>query len=169
MTIMRFFLAALGILLFASQASAQTRTSANVPAKLSVLRPLTLLGEQELNFGTVILGPGTWSNATISVSSSGVRTCAAAVSCTGAATAARFRMSGTNNQMVVISAPAVTLVNAADSTQRLTMTPIAPSSILLTNSGNPGTLFSVGGTISVSSTTMDGVYSGTLEVTVEYQ
>ncbi|WP_205481148.1 DUF4402 domain-containing protein [Sphingomonas arenae] len=169
MTLLRLVLTAAALLLVATPAAAQTRTSANVPAKLSVLRPLTLLGEQELNFGTVILGPGTWSNAAISVSAAGVRTCAAAVACTGTTSAARFRLSGTNNQTVVISAPAVTLVNAANSTQRLTMTPIAPATVLLTNSGNPGTLFSVGGTISVSSTTPDGVYSGTLEVTVEYQ
>ena len=169
MIVLRLLLMVFGLVLLATPAGAQTRTSANVPAKLSVLRPLTLVGEQELNFGTVILGPGTWSNASISVSASGVRTCAAAVSCTGATTAARFRLSGSNNQVVVISAPAVTLVNAADSAQRLTMTAIAPSTLRLTNSGNPGTLFSVGGTISVSSTTPDGVYSGTLEVTVEYQ
>jgi hypothetical protein len=44
-----------------------------------------------------------------------------------------------------------------------------PGSALLTNSGPPGTNFSLGGSISLSSTTVSGTYSGTFNVTVDYQ
>ena len=166
----RLLLGILALVLFAPAAQAQsTRATANVPAKLSVLKPLTLTGQQELDFGTIVLGPGTWSNATVSISQTGARTCGAAVACSGTAKAARFQLTGSNNQPIVITVPPVTLVNAANSTQRLTMTPQAPATITLPNSGNQGTTFSVGGSVVVSSTTADGIYSGTLEVTVDYQ
>lgn len=157
-------------IMLAQPAQAQTtRISANVPARLSVLKPLTLVGQQALEFGTVILSPGTWTGATVSLSATGVRSCSATVSCTGAATPARFQVSGTNNQTVVVTAPPVTLVNALDSSQRLTLTVQAPTTVALPNSGNPGTIFSVGGTVTLNSTTADGLYSGTLEITVDYQ
>ena len=156
--------------MLAQPAQAQTtRISANVPARLSVLKPLTLVGQQALDFGTVVLSPGTWTGATVSVSAAGVRSCSATVSCTGAATAARFQLSGTNNQTVVVTAPPVTLVNALDSSQRLTLSVQAPTTILISNSGSQGVTFSVGGTVSLNSNTADGLYSGTLEIAVDYQ
>jgi hypothetical protein len=39
---------------------------------------------------------------------------------------------------------------------------------MLTNSGPPGTDFSLGGTITLSSSTVSGTYSGTFNVTVDY-
>jgi hypothetical protein len=170
MRIVRYHLpATLAIVLLAGSAQAQTRAAANVPARLSVLKPLTLAGQQELDFGTILLAPGTWSNSTVTVSQAGVRTCTAPITCSGTVKAARFSVTGTNNQTAVITVPNVTLINAVDSTQRLTMTAQAPATISLPNSGNSGTTFSVGGTVTVSSTTADGVYTGTLEVTVDYQ
>ena len=48
-------------------------------------------------------------------------------------------------------------------------TPTAPASVTLVNSGNPGRDFNVGGSITIPSTATDGVYSGVIEVTVDYQ
>jgi hypothetical protein len=44
----------------------------------------------------------------------------------------------------------------------------SPGSVLLTNSGPPGTDFSLGGSITLSSSTESGLYSGTFNVTVDY-
>jgi hypothetical protein len=140
---------------------------AQVNANLA--KPLILTGLQNLNLGTITLGPGIWSGATVGISRAGVFSCANAnLTCTGATQVARYNVSGTNNQTVTITAPNVTLVNQSDSTQTLTLITDGPGSVLLTNSGPPGTNFSVGGSITLSSSTVGGTYSGTFNVTVDY-
>jgi hypothetical protein len=60
------------------------------------------------------------------------------------------------------------MVNQSDSSKTLTLTVDSPGSVMLTNSGKPGTTFSLGGSITVSSSTPPGVYTGTFDVTVDY-
>jgi hypothetical protein len=135
----------------------------------NVTKPLILTMLQDLDLGTVTLGPGTWSNATVSISKAGVFTCTSTnVTCSGATKVAQYNVSGTNNQTVYISAPNVTLVNQADPTQTLTLVTDSPGSVILTNSGPPGTNFSIGGSITLDSTTNAGTYTGTFNVTVNY-
>jgi hypothetical protein len=136
----------------------------------SVVKPLILTWLQNLDLGSVTLGPGTWSNATLGISRTGAFTCINAnLICTGATQAASYNVSGTNNRTVLISAPNVTLVNQGDPTKTLTLVVDNPGSVVLTNSGPPGTNFSIGGSITLSSTTASGTYSGTFNVTVDYQ
>ena len=78
-------------------------------------------------------------------------------------------MTGTNKQTVIITAPDVTLVNQSDSTKRLTMKVDSPGKVVLTSSGMPGVEFDLGGSITLSASTAEGVYSGTFSVTVDYQ
>jgi spore coat protein U-like protein len=59
-------------------------------------------------------------------------------------------------------------VNQSDPTKTLTLVTDAPATILLTSSGIPGTNFSIGGSVTLSSTTAAGTYSGTFNVTVDY-
>jgi hypothetical protein len=91
------------------------------------------------------------------------------VTCSGATQVAKYNVSGTNNQTVTIIAPNITLVNQSDATKTLTLTVDAPSSVLLTNSGPPGTDFPIGGSITINSSTADGNYVGTFNVSVDYQ
>jgi len=88
--------------------------------------------------------------------------------CTGVARPAIFNVSGTKSQLVRVYAAPSDLVNAANGAT-IRFTPIAQASVTLTNSGAPGTDFGVGGSIALTSTTSDGLYSGTVEVTVDYQ
>jgi uncharacterized protein DUF4402 len=135
----------------------------------TVVKPLTLKWVQNLDLGTIVLGNGTWSNATVGISRTGTFTCTNAnVTCSGARQAATYNVSGTNNQVVRVTAPNVTLVNQSDPTKSLILVVDSPGTVLLTNSGNPGLNFSLGGSISVSSSTAGGVYSGTFNVTVDY-
>ena len=90
------------------------------------------------------------------------------VTCTGATMVAKYNVSGTNNQTVRISTPNVTLVNKGDPTKTLTLVVDSPGTLVLTNSGQPGTDFPLGGSIMLSSTTVGGTYSGTFNVTVDY-
>jgi len=143
--------------------------SQTVTVNASVVKPLTLTAVQGLNLGTFTLQPGTWSNATVGISRAGVFTCNTNVTCTGTAQVAQFTVSGTNNQTVRVTAPNVTLVNQADSSQTLLLTVDAPPTIALPNSGTKGVNFNIGGTLTLNSTTADGDYSGILNVTVDYQ
>ena len=157
--------------LAALAAAAPAHAANNVATvQANVVKPLILTWLQNLDLGTIALGPGTWSNATVGISKAGVFSCTNPnLICTGAPQAARYNVSGTNNRTVLITAPNVTLVNQGDPTKTLTMVVDNPGSALLTNSGPPGTNFSLGGSISLSSTTVSGTYSGTFNVTVDYQ
>ena len=141
--------------------------SASVNA--NAVKPLVISKLQDLNFGSVTLGPGAWSNATVSLSRSGVFSCTSAnVVCSGVTAVAQYNVQGSNKQTVRISAPNVTLVNQSDSSKTLTLVTDAPATLLLTSSGIPGNDFSIGGAVTLSSTTAAGTYVGTFNVTVDY-
>jgi Domain of unknown function (DUF4402) len=149
----------------ATPANAATQTA---QVNASVVKPLTVSWVQDLNLGTIVLGPGTWSNTTVGISRAGAFACGANVTCSGASQVAKYTVSGSNNQVVRVSAPNVTMVNQSDSTKTLTLVVDNPGTLTLPNSGNPGATFSLGGSINVSSTTSGGTYAGTFNVTVDY-
>ena len=159
-------LAAAGAALLPGTAVAATQSAA---VSATVLKPLTLESLQNLDLGTITLGVGSWSGATVGISRTGVFTCNANVVCTGAPQVARYKVTGTNKMVVRITAPSVTLINQNDSTQKLTLTLDNPGTVTLTSSGEPGSNFDLGGSLSLNSTTVPGTYSGTLAVTVDYQ
>ena len=161
------------ILLAASSALLSAPAQAvtqSATVKVNVVKPLSLTALQNLDLGTITLAGGTWSNVTVGVSRTGVLSCGNTnVVCSGATQVARYKVTGTNKQVVLISAPNVTLTNQTDSNQTLTMTVDRPPSVTLTSSGEPGVTFDVGGSIVLSSSTADGLYTGTMNVTVDYQ
>ncbi len=164
--LVRIHLIAVGLLVATAPACAAT-VMAQVTA--NNVKPLVLTKLQDLDLGSVTLGPGIWSNATVSLSQAGTLTCANSnVTCSGATMVARYNVQGSNQQVVQISAPNVTLVNQNDSTQTLTLVTDAPASVLLPNSGAPGINFSIGGSVTINSTTQAGTYVGTFNVTVDY-
>jgi hypothetical protein len=71
--------------------------------------------------------------------------------------------------VVLISAPNVTLVNQNNSTQTLSLIVDSPGQVTLPNAGQQGVNFNVGGSLTLSSTTVGGTYRGTIDVTVNYQ
>ena len=92
--------------------------SQTASVKASVIKPLVLTWVQDLALGDIVLQPGTWSNATVSLSRNGAFSCTSPnTSCSGIVQVARYRVTGSNNQVVRISAPPVTLVNQSDSSQ----------------------------------------------------
>jgi hypothetical protein len=152
------------------QAEPAFAVTQNASVTASVVKPLTLTSQQNLDLGTITLKPGTWSGATVSLSRAGVFSCATAnLVCSGTRQVATYKVTGTNKQVVTISAPAVTLVNQADASKTLTMTVDSPGQVTLTSSGEPGVTFALGGTITLSSATATGDYKGTFNVTVDYQ
>lgn len=143
--------------------------SITVMVTASPVKPLLLTKVQDLDLGSITLGPGSWSNATIAISQAGTFTCANSnVTCTGMTQPAQYNVQGSNQQTVYVSSPSVTLTNQSDPSKTLTLVTDAPASIALKNSGSPGTNFSIGGSVSINSTTSPGIYVGSFNVTVDY-
>jgi hypothetical protein len=156
--------------LMASPAAAQTSTTGpKATATVNVQKPLQLTALRDMQFGTVLVGTFTGTqNVTIATSG---RTCGSGsgLTCSGAFSTAQYRLIGTNNQIALISSPTptVTLSNGAGGTLALTLS--FPASLSIDNSGNPGRLFEVGGTLGFTSTMPDGIYTGTIDIQVAYQ
>jgi len=145
-------------------------SSQNATATARVVKPLTLAWVQDLDLGTIVLsGTGTWGTTTVGITNAGSFTCGNSnVTCSGATKAAQYKVTGTNNQVVTITAPNVTLTNQNDNTKTLTLTVDNPGTVNLGSSGSSGLTFGLGGSIGVDSATTDGTYSGTFNVTVNY-
>ncbi|MEO8619321.1 MAG: DUF4402 domain-containing protein [Sphingomicrobium sp.] len=140
--------------------------SVNASVNAKVIKPLQLTAKQGLDFGQILLGAGTGS-WTVSLSQTGTLTCPAPLVCTGAPRTAILNVAGSNGNVVLISAATTDLTNATGS--KIRFTPSAPTSVTLTNSGNPGTDFNVGGALALTATTADGTYSGVVTITADYQ
>jgi hypothetical protein len=165
----RCSLKALALLCALAAADPAAGASKVAPVKAAVTKPLTLSWVQNLDLGSVVLGPGTWSNATVGISQAGLFSCTNAnLTCTGATQAATYSVTGSNNAVVRISAPNVTLTNQSDPTQTLTLVIDSPGTVAIQSSGKKGTDFSLGGSINLNSNTAGGVYAGTFNVTVDY-
>lgn len=136
-------------------------------ATARVYRPLQISFVQNLDFGTLVLGSGTWSNQLISMDQAGALTgCGTNVTCTGSPVAAKYHLVGTNNATVKITSLPFNLTGPGT----LAFTPNAPATVNLGAAGSTtGVDFSIGGSITLSSTTPDGVYSGVFAVTADYQ
>ncbi len=153
--------------IFASAPAAAESKVVTISA--SVTKPLTLAWVQNLDLGSIALGPGSWSGAVIGISRSGALSCGNLnVTCSGTTSVAQYQVTGTNNRVVRISAPNVTMVNQSDPSRTLLLTIDSPGSVTLPNSGQPGVIFSLGGSLTLSSETVSGTYSGTFNVTVDY-
>jgi hypothetical protein len=143
-------------------------TQATAAAK--IYRPLSISLVQNLNFGLIVLTGASFSGEVVSLSQAGTLTCGSApgvlLTCSGTPQVAQYKLLGTNNAIVTISSPGFNLTGPGT----LAFTPNAPATVNLGSSGSTtGATFSVGGSITLASTTPDGVYSGTLQVTANYQ
>ncbi len=142
----------------------------NSTATARVVKPLTLTYVRDLSLGTIVLsGAGAWTGAVVGISRTGAFTCTNSnVACSGATQTAQYKITGTNNQTVIVNAPNVTMTNQNDGTSTLLLTVDSPGTVALGNSGTSGLTFDLGGQIAVASTTPDGTYVGTFNVTVNY-
>ena len=142
-------------------------TGAPPSATARIIRPLTLTATGSLNFGTIVMNNVT-ANQVISLSNANALTCGDAVQvvCSGTTSIPTYNVRGTNNQVVTIIKTASSLTGSNGGS--LTLTPTGNPSVTLTSSGSPGDDFTIGGDITITPTTADGVYTGTVNVTVDY-
>jgi len=170
MTSLAATVAALAVTTPAVAAPGNTATpTQQATATARVVKPLTIAWKQDLDLGTIVLGSGVWAGADVGISSAKAFSCTNTnVTCSGTPKTAEYTVTGTNNQVVTINASDVTLTNQNDNTQTLLLTVDNPGTVNLGNSGAAGLVFDLGGKVTVASTTVDGTYSGTFAVTVNY-
>lgn len=160
---------ALTALMLISVPAQAATPSQQATATARIYRPLTISFVQNLNFGTIVLsGSGSWSGEVVSMDQLGNVTCGGGtnLTCSGTPAAAKYHLVGTNNAIVTISSPGFNLIGPAT----LAFTPNAPATVNLGATGaTTGVDFGIGGSITLASTTPDGVYSGNFAVTANYQ
>lgn len=143
-------------------------TGTKPQAKVTILKPLVLTKVSDLDFGTVLLPDSVTGTLNVKVAQDGVMTCGTGLTCAAtAASVGSYNVKGTNNQVVRITAPKVTMTNATQAGS-IEVTLDAPGTVTLPNSGVNGVDFKVGGNFDITSATTDGVYSGDMNVTVDY-
>jgi Domain of unknown function (DUF4402) len=163
---LRIALAASAAALIAAPAAAAPTSVSNGPvtARAQILKPLTLTKVSNMDFGSIV----DQSGGTVTMDTAGNLTCTSGLTCTATGTPAQYNVNGSNNQVVNITKPAVTLTNTTNPGTPLTLVLSGPSQVTLPNSGTAGTNFNLGGSIAVGAATNDGVYTGDLNVTVDY-
>jgi hypothetical protein len=161
--------AILALTLVASPAAAVSpATQATANAK--IYKPLAISKVQNLDFGVIVLTGASFVNEVVTISQAGAVTCGSnpgvVLTCSGAPQAAKYHLVGTNNALVTVSSPGFNLTGPGT----LAFTPNAPATVNLGAAGSStGVDFSIGGSITLASTTPDGVYSGNFAVTADYQ
>lgn len=170
-SVKKFLLAGASTILALTASPAWAVTAATpATATAKIYRPLTISAVQNLSFGTIVLTGTSFTNEVVTISQAGALTCGTnpgvTLTCTGAAQPAQYKLVGTNNAAVTITCPGFNLTGPGT----LAFTPSAPTLVNLGATGaTTGYTFSIGGSITLASSTPDGVYSGNFVVTADYQ
>jgi hypothetical protein len=134
-------------------------------ASARIVRPLTLSATGALNFGVIVMN-GVTADRKVTLNPDTSITCATELVCDLNGTVVTYNVRGTQGQTVTINKIPTTLNGSNGGS--LQLTPVGQANILLPNSGSPGIDFPIGGEITIASTTTDGLYTGTVNVTVDY-
>ena len=134
-------------------------------ASARIIKPLTLTATGALDFGTIVMNNVT-VDQTVTLNDDTSITCDTELVCDANGTVPTYNVAGTQGQTVNIIKNASTLTGSNGGS--LTLTPVGAASVLLTNSGAPGEDFAIGGSIVIGTATVDGVYTGTVDVQVDY-
>ena len=140
-------------------------TGAPPSASARIIKPLTLTATGALDFGTIVMN-GVTANRTVTLNDDATITCATELVCAATGTVPTYNVRGTQGQQVNIIKNGSTLNGSNGGT--LTLTPVGAASVTLANSGAPGEDFTIGGSIVIGAATVDGVYTGTVDVQVDY-
>ena len=152
----------LEIVTTSARLSAQTDTTSGLPTP-----PADLIATQWANLYFGKIAPGT-ASGDVTVSHTGQQTCDTAVTCLpGAHHAARFGIMGEAGYAYIISVDTSTTVQNG-STETMQVTNIQPSHItgVLVEGYSE---FYIGGRLAISANQPSGHYSGTYQVSVDYQ
>ena len=150
---------------FSTVAAQAAPATASATARARILKQITVTNTSDLDFGTIVAGTAA---STVAVSAAGVRTCGAGLTCTGTVSSANFNITGTTGAIVTVTGDnSVTLANGTGGTMTAALTRSASTLTLVAGAVN-GTV-QVSGTLSLAASQADGAYTGTFNVTVDYQ
>lgn len=161
---------AVAVLALTSTPAQAAAPSAQANATAKIYKPLTISKTQDLDFGVVVIAGTSFAAETVTLGTGGTITACGGgtnLTCTGSPTAARFHLVGSNNANVTVSSPAFNLTGPGT----LAVTPSSlTQTVNLGGTGNTtGVDVNLGGSINVSSATVEGIYTGTWTVTADYQ
>jgi len=162
---------AAAVLALTATPAAAAPVSANANAQAKIYRPLSIANNQGLDFATLVLsGTGTYSTD-VSVSQAGALTYDNTyITPSGTTQAATFTVKGTSNQTVDITLPSATVTLNGSNGGTLTLTLDAPATADIGSAGpTTGVTFGVGGSLTLTDATTDGVYTGSFAVDADYQ
>ncbi len=142
-------------------ANAAQAATASADATANILEQVSVTNTADLDFATIVTSAAA---STVVVSSAGAVTCGAGLVCSGTTAAAGFDVSGSTGQTVDVSVDANVTLNSGGNSMTASL---AASSATLVLAGSDS--FTVGGTLSVGANQADGAYTGTFDVTVDYQ
>lgn len=156
-----------GLAIATPAVAAPVNATTDANARVEILSGLTLTSTANLDLGTVVLSGAAPFSADVSIDRNGVFSCdggSGDVTCSGAPVAASYDVTGSPGYNVVIASGPVSLSNGTDT---LILTPDHDAVVPL-GAGGAAT-FGVGGSVTVTDATPDGVYTGTFAVTADYQ
>ena len=142
-------------------ANAATQTAT---AEVDIIAAVTLTQDLGLDFG-VVASSAAAGTVTLPTGSN-TRTCSASVTCVGTAQRGQFTVSNaTTGYNVAITVPASTSLTGPGAAMNLALVP----SITGFTSTGVAVVFNVGGTLSVGASQVAGTYTGTYNVSADYQ
>lgn len=136
-------------------------------ASARIVKPLTLTATGSLNFGTIVMNSVS-ADRNVVLAADGTLTCSGGgeLVCSSTGSVPTYNVKGTNGQVVSIIKTISTLTGSNGGS--LSLTPVGAASVTLPNSGAAGTDFNIGGSLVIGSATIDGLYTGTVNVQVDY-
>jgi len=148
----------------AATAAPTSVSNGPVQAHAQIVKPLTLTKVSNLDFGSITVQ----DTGVAHLNATGALTCDPTLTCATTGTPAEYTVTGTNNQVVTITKPDVTLTNTTDPSATLNLVLTGAGSVTLPNSGSTGINFKLGGDLNIPAATKEGTYQGDLNVTVNY-
>ncbi|MEM7170397.1 MAG: DUF4402 domain-containing protein [Pseudomonadota bacterium] len=150
--------------LVASGHASVMAATANFDATAEILEAISITAAQNLGFASIL--PSATTADTVVIDTAGARTCGAALTCTGTASAASFDVAGTDGATYAITLPAAADITSGANTMQVNG---FTSSIGATGTLTGGAeTFTVGGTLNVGINQAPGNYTGTFVMTVDY-
>lgn len=157
--------ALLGVVAAAAMASTSAQAATQTAsAEVDIVPAVTLAQNNALDLG-IVATSGTAGTVTLPTGSD-TRVCSTGVSCVGTALRGRFTVGGAaSGYVVAINVPTSTTLTSGGNNMVLTHTPSMTS---FTSTGAPQ-IFFVGGSIPVAANQAAGTYTGTYNVSADYQ
>src|SRR4051812_11984595 len=150
-------------------AAAPVAATTPATANAKIYKPLILTANRNLDLGTIVMGTLPVGGEKVTLTAAGGFTCGLGnLTCSGTPVTAQYNVKGTNNANVRILVGSTSLTGSLGGTVAFTALAPSPANVTMPNSGNAGIDFTVGGEITVLPATLEGVYTGSMDVTVDY-